>query len=109
MPGMYPGNYRTIMPQSTPRRHIERPPNKIAGIVYILIGFMALGTCAFVLLYQNTVAGPSSNTWVGFGIVIAVYGLFRIYTGISTIRRANKLNDTIHMNGESSNTRPPVS
>ena len=97
------------MPQSTPRRHIERPPNKIAGIVYVLIGFMALGTCAFVLLYQDTVAGPSSNTWIGFGIVIALYGVFRIYTGISTIRRAAKMNNSVTLNGESSKTQPPIS
>ena len=96
------------MPQPTPRRHIERPPNKIAGIVYVLIGFMALSISAFVLLYQDTVAGPTSNTWIGFGIVIAVYGLFRIYTGISTIRKAGKIKDAIILNGESSKTQSPI-
>ena len=96
------------MPQPTPRRHIERPPNNIAGIVYVLIGFMTLSISAFVLLYQDTVAGPTSNTWIGFGIVIAVYGLFRIYTGISTIRKAGKIKDAIILNGESSKTQSPI-
>jgi hypothetical protein len=98
-----------IMLQPTPRRNIERPPNKIAGIVYVLIGFMALGVSAFVLLYQDTVTGPTSNTWIGFGIVIAVYGMFRIYTGISIIRRASKMKDTVILNAESSKTQSPIS
>jgi hypothetical protein len=97
------------MPPPTLRRQTERPPNKIAGIVYLLIGFMALGISAFVLLYQKTVAGPSSNTWVGFGIVIALYGLFRIYTGVSILRKAAKLNSSITLNGQSSEPKLPLS
>jgi protein-S-isoprenylcysteine O-methyltransferase Ste14 len=95
------------MLQPTQRQRTQRPPNKIAGIVYVLIGFMALGVSAFVLLYQKTVDGPTSNTWFGFGIVIALYGLFRVYTGVSTIRRAAKWNDSINPNSESELPKPP--
>ncbi len=74
----------------------------------MLIGFMALGISAFVLLYQNTVNGPTSNTWVGFGIVIALYGVFRIFTGVTTIRRAGKMNSSISLNGQSEQPKPPI-
>jgi hypothetical protein len=100
-------NTDLTMLQPTRRNSTQRPPNKIAGIVYLLIGFMALGISAFVLLYQKTVDGPISNTWVGFGIVIALYGMFRIYTGVSTIRRAAKWNDSIILNGHSEQPKPP--
>lgn len=86
-----------------------RPPNKIAAIVYLLIGFMALGVAVFVLVYQKTVAAPISNGWMGFGIVIALYGAFRIYTGVSTLRKAAKLNSSITLNGQSEQPKPPVS
>ncbi len=74
----------------------------------MLIGFMALGVSAFVLLYQKTVDGPTSNTWIGFGIVIALYGAFRIFTGVSTIRRAAKMNSSIILNGQSDQPKPPT-
>jgi hypothetical protein len=97
------------MPPPTSRRRIERPPNKIAAIVYLLIGFMALGVAAFVLMYQKTVVAPTSNAWTGFGIVIALYGVFRIYTGVSTLRKAAKINNSIPMNGQSSEPKLPLS
>ncbi len=97
------------MPPPTSRRKIERPPNKIAAIVYLLIGFMALGVAAFVLLYQKSVAGPTSNAWIGFGIVIALYGVFRIYTGVSTLRKAANMNNSHPMNGQSSESKLPLS
>jgi hypothetical protein len=69
---------------------------------------MALGISAFVLLYQKTVEGPTSNTWIGFGVVIALYGVFRIYTGVSTIRKAGKANDPVVLDGQASQTKPPL-
>ncbi len=97
------------MATTTPRRPIERPPNKIAGMVYIVIGIIALGTAAFVLFYQGTVVGPITNLRTGVGIVIVVYAVFRIFTGISTIRRANKLNNSVTLNGKNSEPTPPQS
>ncbi len=94
------------MPHPTHRTSIERAPNKIAGVVYILIGFMALGVAAFVYFYRGTVSDPTSNIWVGFCIVISLYGLFRIYTGISAIRRANKMRDAIDLSGRRSQSKP---
>jgi hypothetical protein len=95
------------MATTTPRRPIERPPNKIAGMVYIVIGFIALCTAAFVLFYQGTVVGPITNLRTGVGIVIIVYGVFRIFTGISTIRRANKLNTPVVTSGKNSEPTQP--
>ena len=72
-------------------RSIERAPSKIAGAVYIIIGIFALLVSAFVLVYKGAL-GAVTNFRIGFGIVIALYGVFRIYTGITMIRRANKMN-----------------
>ncbi len=91
------------------RRATERPPNKIAGIVYILIGAMAIAVSGFVLGYQQTVVGPTSDTWVGFGIVIALYGAFRILTGVTIVRRAAKLSRSATLPDQSSQTNPPLS
>lgn len=86
----------------TSRRHpIERPPSKIAGAVYIVIGFFALLVAIFFYFYQGDL-GALTNIRVGFALVIALYGLFRIYTGISMIRRANKMGRTVTLNGTGS-------
>ncbi len=58
-------------------------------MVYIVIGIFASFASAFVLLYQGNL-GIITNIRFGFGAVIAAYGLFRIYTGISMIRKANR-------------------
>lgn len=101
----------------SPRRSpIERPPSRIAGVVYIVIGIFALFVAAFVLLYQGAL-GAVTNFRIGFGTVIALYGLFRIYTGISMIRKANAMNSAVVLHGnregndgagESSKTTKPA-
>jgi hypothetical protein len=96
------------MPRPSRRNPIERPPNKVAGIVYMLIGFMALAVAAFVLVYRGASVEPTSNIWNGFGVVIALYGVFRIVTGFMTVRRANKLTDNVALNGQSAQQKPPV-
>ncbi|HET6400999.1 MAG TPA: hypothetical protein VFH95_06320 [Candidatus Kapabacteria bacterium] len=89
------------------RPPIERPPSKIAGAVYAIIGFFALCVAAFVLLYQG-VLGPVTNFRTGFGIVIALYGLFRIYTGITMIRKANRMKGSLQLDGSGQEPKPPV-
>ena len=76
------------------RQPIERPPSKIAGAVYLVIGIFALFVAAFVLLYKG-ILGAATNFRTGFGIVIALYGVFRIYTGVSMIRKANAMSRSI--------------
>ena len=78
------------------RRTIERPPSKIAGAVYVIIGIFALFVAAFVLFYKG-ILGAVTNFRTGFGIVIALYGVFRIYTGITMIRKANAANRSLSL------------
>ncbi len=93
------------------RRNLtEGPPSKIAGVVYILIGIMALGVAAFVLFYQGSLTGPPSTFRTGFGVIIALYGAFRIVTGISTVRKADAVKDVSAISGRSTipPSKPPV-
>lgn len=88
------------------RQPIERPPSRVAGVVYIIIGFFALLIAAFILLYQGNL-GAITNIRIGFGAVIAAYGLFRIFTGITILRRANAMKNSVPLNGNISGTKPP--
>lgn len=81
------------------RQPIERPPSRIAGAVYIVIGFFALLVAVFFYFYQGDL-GALTHIRVGFSLVIALYGLFRIYTGISMIRRANKMSRSVIVEGK---------
>lgn len=94
-----------MQPRRTP---IERPPSKIAGIVYVAIGFMALVMATFIMFYRGTLVGPSSNIWKGFSAVMALYGVFRIFSGISMVRKANKMNNSVILNGHDSLPKPPA-
>ncbi|HEY3874837.1 MAG TPA: hypothetical protein VGM92_05140 [Candidatus Kapabacteria bacterium] len=89
---------------SSRRRPIERPPSKIAGLVYLLIGVFALVVAALVLFYEGTFTGPVTNFRTGFGIVIALYGVFRLFTGVSMIRKAGGLKGSFTFPGQ--NTPP---
>ena len=90
------------------RRSIERPPSKIAGGVYIIIGIFALFIAAFVWLYKGVFAGLN-NVRIGFSAVIAAYGFFRIYTGISMIRRANAMSRSIPLDPVDGSGQEPKS
>jgi hypothetical protein len=92
---------------ATPRRPIERPPSKIAGVVYIIIGIFALFIAAFVLFYEGGL-GPVTNFRTGFGIIIALYGVFRIYTGISMFRKAGRMKNSVPLNGHGIEPKTPV-
>jgi uncharacterized membrane protein len=92
------------------RRSIERPPSRIAGAVYIVIGIFALFVAAFVLFYEGGF-GPVTNFRMGFGIVIALYGAFRIYTGISMLRRAARasaIKNSVPLDGVKSESNTPI-
>ena len=91
----------------TPQRRgpIERPPSRIAGLIYIFIGAFALCLSAFVLLAQGYF-GAITPFRTGFGIVIALYGLFRVFTGIFTIKRAGGMKGVFTLTGKG-NIPPP--
>ncbi len=92
----------------SPRRlPIERPPSKIAGAVYSIIGIFALFVAAFVLLYRGML-GPVTSFRTGFSIVIALYGLFRIYTGIVMIYKANAATRLVRLSGSGQEPKAPV-
>ncbi len=95
------------MVSGTRRRTIERPPSRVAGVIYVAIGIFALGVAAFVMFFEGTL-GAVTNFRTGFGIVIALYGAFRIFTGISMIRRAGKWKAPVVLNGHSSEPTPPM-
>jgi hypothetical protein len=92
------------------RNSIEGPPNKIVGVVYFLVGIVALCVAAFVLFYQGSLTGPPSTFRTGFGIIIALYGAFRIVTGISTVRKADAVKNPSVISGRGTipPSKPPV-
>jgi hypothetical protein len=76
---------------TTQERLAQKPASKIAGVIYIMLGVFALFVAAFVALMQG-VLGEITSFRLGLGIVIALYGVFRIITGIITFRKAGKGN-----------------
>jgi hypothetical protein len=74
---------------TTQERLAKKPASKIAGIIYILLGVFALFVAAFVV-FMRGVLGEVTSFRIGFGIVIALYAIFRIITGIITFRKASK-------------------
>lgn len=63
-------------------------PNKTVAIVYLLFGIFALGLSAFVFVVPASFWNINPTFRIGFGVIILVYGLFRIYSALDTFRRA---------------------
>jgi hypothetical protein len=63
-------------------------PNKTVAIVFLLFGVFALGLSAIVLFLPTAFWGIKPVFRIGFGLLILAYGLFRIYSGLDTFRRA---------------------
>jgi hypothetical protein len=63
-------------------------PNKTVAVVYLLFGIFALGLSAFVLFVPTSFWSIKPVFRLGFGLIILAYGLFRIYSGLDTFRRA---------------------
>jgi hypothetical protein len=98
-----------MLPQ-TKRRNLEPAPSKIGGIIYIWIGFVALILAGFVEFVEGKF-GPVTNFRISLGIVIALWGLYRIYTGISTIRKVSRENQSVILPGNDAGREglnPPV-
>ena len=88
----------SIMLPQTKRRNIEATPSKIGGIIYIWIGIVAIILAGFVEFVEGKF-GPITNFRISLGIVIALWGLYRIYTGISTIRKVSRANQSVILPG----------
>ena len=83
---------------STKRRTKDDPPSKIAGFLYVWIGIVALFLAAFVELVEGKL-GPVSNFRIGLGVVIALWGLYRIFTGITMVRKAIRASKMVTLPG----------
>jgi succinate-acetate transporter protein len=85
---------------STKRRQMmkEGPPNKIAGFLYVWIGVVGLFLAAFVLMVEGKL-GQVSNFRIGLGAMIALWGIYRIITGIMTVRKANRYKPPVVIEG----------
>ncbi|MDP4199871.1 MAG: hypothetical protein Q8922_11910 [Bacteroidota bacterium] len=79
----------------------ERPPSRISGLVYILLGMFALFISGFVALVPGSFFGVNPMARVGFAVVIGLYGGFRIFTGIAAIRKAAEAEGKYNLNGKS--------
>ena len=82
-------SFHNAMRLTTHERLSQKPASRVAGLIYTALGVFALFVAAFVLTVQGAL-GAVTPFRVGFGIVIALYGLFRIITGITTFRKASK-------------------
>jgi hypothetical protein len=82
----------------TTRKTGEPPATKIAGLVYILLGFMALSMSVFFIALPGSF-GVSANFRLGICGALALYGIFRIVTGIVTVRKAAKAGGTFTFPG----------
>ena len=103
---------KSKMLSSTKRRQMMRdgPPNKIAGFLYVWIGIVALFLAGFVLMVEGKM-GAVSNFRIGLGIVITLWGVYRIITGIITIVKAGRASKTVILEGKDSlapETKPPA-
>ncbi len=91
-----------MVPRETRR---ERPPSRISGLVYILLGMFALFISGFVVLVPGSFFGVDPNMRIGFALVIGIYGGFRVFTGITAIQKAAEAEGKFKLNGQA----PPKS
>ena len=77
------------------------PPNKIAGFVYLFLGVFAITVSAAIFAIPQSFYG-ATNYKMFFGAATGAWGLFRIYTGIKTIRKASEYDKSIILNGKAS-------
>lgn len=78
----------------------QRPPSKISGLIFILFGIFALFIAGFVVAVPGSFFGVDPNMRIGFSLVIGLYGAFRVFTGISTVRKAAQAEGKFHLNGK---------
>ena len=78
----------------------RRQSTKVAGFVYILLGIFGFFVAGIVMVVSSRF-GDNQQFWIVFGVVIALYGAFRIFTGWTTLKKATTLEQAAHLNGES--------
>jgi hypothetical protein len=81
-------------------RQGQRPPSKISGLIFIMLGIFALFIAGFVVAVPGTFFGINPYARIGFSAVIALYGAFRVFSGISAIRKAAEAEGKIQLNGK---------
>jgi hypothetical protein len=64
-------------------------PAKIAALLYLLMGFFAIIFGVWVLFDSFLLRGVDETLRRIFGGVIIAYGIFRIYSGISGLRKSS--------------------
>ena len=67
-------------PNNNSRPSISTWMHIISGMIYVIFGFMAI-----FLRYFNSIQ-LSKGTAYAFGCLLLLYGIFRIYRGVSNIR-----------------------
>jgi hypothetical protein len=78
----------------------RRQPTKVMGLVYVLLGIFGLFIAGFVMV-ASTRFGDNKQFLLIFGTVIALYGVFRIYTGVSIMKKAAALENAANLDGKS--------
>jgi hypothetical protein len=81
-------------------RRIERPPSKISALIFIMLGIFALFVAGFVVAVPGTFFGVNEYARIGFSAVIGLYGAFRVFSGITAIRKASEAEGKVHLNGK---------
>jgi hypothetical protein len=81
-------------------RQRERPPSKVSGLIFIMLGIFALFVAGFVVAVPGTFFGVDQYARIGFAAVIGLYGSFRVFSGIAAIRKAAAAEGKFHLNGK---------
>ena len=82
----------------------------LTAIIYILFGFVSLVMGVTSLIFPQTLGGLDHNLKLLFSSLFIFYGIFRLYAGISSLRKIDTrvdLSPKIPLKKELSDTEKP--
>ena len=62
----------------------------VTAIVYILLGFGSLAIAGYVLFMPGTLGNLDPMYKNIFGVMLVLYGIFRVVTGVQVLRNPTK-------------------
>lgn len=85
-----------------PRHELPPPaPSKVSGLLSIMLGILWLFVAGFVVVVPGAFFGIPQIARIGFGVVVGIFGAYRVFSGISTIHKADEAERALRLNGKS--------